>query len=310
MDDDKGPLGVKVDAPDEYAPHILFPIPRARGRHLLGLTDNNALPLPFVGEDVWNAYELSWLNGKGVPRRACLVLRIPCTTPFLTESKSLKLYLNSLSFKRFSSSDEMLKTIVLDVGRVLSGSEGKGAEEEEDAAAKASVSAELLAPGTEPPLLDASKWACVDDEDIGDLDESAFATPDASHIKVVDATSSTAAATEERVCSHLLRTLCPVTGQPDWGSVLVEYTMSSGSAIDRAGLLRYIVSLRREIGFHENAIERIFLAIKERCGSALDGLRVTGRFFRRGGIDINPVRAFGTVQEAEGATAQARVPGQ
>ena len=112
----------------------------------------------------------------------------------------------------------------------------------------------------------------------------------------------------ERVVTHLLRTRCPVTGQPDWGSLLVEY---HGAPIDRAALLRYVVSLRREIGFHENAVERIALAIHERC--QCQALRVTGRFFRRGGIDINPVRTMGAedIDAAIGtAPPQLRVPGQ
>ena len=281
---DKGPLGKKVDAPDEYSPHVLFPIPRMRGRSLLGLAEHEQLP--FEGEDTWTAYELSWLNKTGVPRRGLLELCIPCTTPNLVESKSLKLYLNSLSFKRFSTEAEVLSTIVSDVSPILSGP---------------SPSVRLL--DQEYPLLDAAAWECVDDEDIGELPDKALEAPDESQLVVGEPESAPAT---ERLVSHLLRTLCPVTGQPDWGSVLIEYVGTR--RIDRAGLLKYICSLRREIGFHENAIERIFLALQRRCQPST--LRVTGRFFRRGGIDINPVRCTPDAETRLGRTHPQRVHGQ
>lgn len=294
VDEDKGPLGQKVDAPETYAPHVLFPVARERGRALLGL--DAAKPLPFAGDDVWNAYETSWLTGSGVPRRATLEIRIPCTTPNIVESKSLKLYLNSLNFKRFTSPDALVDTVTADVSRILEGS----------------MTAELHGvESDEPPLLDRTEWCCVDDEDVGELPPEALDVPDSNHLtlrqEATESGSDGAAPVTERLVSHLLRTRCPVTSQPDWGSVLIEY---HGPPINRAGLLRYVVSLRREIGFHENAVERIGLAIHERCGPT--ALRVTGRFMRRGGIDINPVRSFGEdVEAALGAPArQLRVPGQ
>ena len=204
---DKGPLGKKVDAPDEYSPHVLFPIPRMRGRSLLGLAEHEQLP--FEGEDTWTAYELSWLNKTGVPRRGLLELCIPCTTPNLVESKSLKLYLNSLSFKRFSTEAEVLSTIVSDVSPILSGP---------------SPSVRLL--DQEYPLLDAAAWECVDEEDIGELPDKALEAPDESQLVVGEPESAPAT---ERLVSHLLRTLCPVTGQPDWGSVLIEYVGTRAS---------------------------------------------------------------------------------
>ena len=207
---------------------------------------------------------------------------MPCTTPCIVESKSLKLYLNSLSFHRFSSVESLLGTITGDVGRTLGGLPSLSLIE------------------SEPLLLDAA-WICIDDEDVGEMSSEVL---DAPNVKQLAAAG--AGIMHERLCSHLLRTLCPVTGQPDWGSVLIEY---EGASIDRAGLLRYVCSLRREIGFHENAIERIFLAIKERC--APKALRVTGRFFRRGGIDINPSRSTPDAEASLGPhTKQLRIPGQ
>ena len=296
--DDKGPLGERVDAPDVYSPHVLFAIPRSRGRSLLGLSESDALP--FRGEDVWNCFELSWLNGRGVPRRAALELRLPCETPCLVESKSLKLYLNSLSFMRFASTDALLQTIATDVGRTVGG----------EAPVLASLRDFTGGAVVDMPAFDSSAWACVDDEDVGEMAPEHWQAPDEAHLR------SDGPVVHERLVSHLLRTLCPVTGQPDWGTLLVEYR---GPTIDRAGLLKYITSLRREIGFHENAVERVALAIHRQCGS--HALRVTGRFLRRGGIDINPVRVIAAAgaahdgsESAAGfeATAQAqwRVPGQ
>jgi len=280
----KGPLGQKVDAPDVYSPQVLFPIPRTRGRSLLSLAEHK--PLPFEGTDIWTAYELSWLNQAGVPQRGVLELHIPCTTANLVESKSLKLYINSLSFKRFPAASEVLSTIVADVGNVVG---------------SPSPSARLL--DAELPLLDAAAWECVDEEDIGEVPETLLDAPDEAHLVTGKVEGKV---TNERLVSHILRTLCPVTGQPDWGSVLIEY--SGAQRIDRGGLLKYICSLRREIGFHENAIERIFLALARRCQPA--ALRVTGRFFRRGGIDINPVRSTHGADATLGPSHPVRVHGQ
>ena len=236
------------------------------------------------------------------PRRQTLELTIPCTTPNIVESKSLKLYLNSLNFKRFASPAAVVETIAVDVGRVLG----------------APLRVALRDDMVEPPLLDAWRgprpgaglglsWACIDDEDVGDLPAEHLDKPDPTHLRPVAFATGSGAVVVERIVTHLLRTRCPVTGQPDWGSLLVEY--QGAAPVDRGALLRYIVSLRREIGFHENAVERIALAIAERC--APSALRVTGRFFRRGGIDINPTRSSLGADAALGAAPpQLRVPGQ
>lgn len=295
---DKGVLGQKVDAPDVYSPGVLFPVPRMMGRSLLGLAEESQQQLPFEGEDVWNCYELSWLASNGVPRRSVLELRVPCNTPNIVESKSLKLYLNSLSFKRFDGVPALLATITADVWRVLGG--------------PLAPLATLL--DTEPPLLDPAVWTCVDDAEVGEVPPEGLDAPDETLLRgsaaATDAATATAAAkgtaVSERLVSHVLRTLCPVTGQPDWGSVLIEY---HGPPIGHAGVLRYICSLRREVGFHENAVERVYLALRTQC--APEALRVTGRFFRRGGIDINPVRATANAEVTLGKPApQLRVPGQ
>ena len=273
----EGVLGERCDAPETYSPDVLFPIPRTRGRRLLGLEDG--APLPFAGEDVWNCYEVSWLDHRGRPRRGAVELRIPCESPSVVESKSLKLYLNSLNFKRFASTDEALATIRRDVASVV----GCLASE---------LSARLCE--DQPPM---KGWTCVDDVCEDDVPERMLRRPDASLLK------TTGDVVTERLCSHNLRTLCPVTGQPDWGTLLIEY---EGPRIDQASLFLYVVSLRTETGFHENAVERVALDIDRCCRPAK--LRVTGRFLRRGGVDINPIRSirFG----AATGLAQAFAPGQ
>ena len=287
----EGPhLGSQSGTPEEYAPSVLFPVPRSLGRGLLGL-DQPALP--FYGEDIWNCYEASWLDAHGVPCRRVLELRVPCTSPFLVESKSLKLYLNSLNFSSFPTETRALETVAADVGRVVG----------------APVTVRVVE--REPPLLDetwsllegpAARGGCLPlargaAPSLGPPDESLVrCLPEDTGYEVV----------RLRLATHLLRTLCPVTSQPDWGSVLVEY---EGAPLDREGLLRYVVSLRREVGFHENAVERIFLAISRRCAPAR--LVVMGRFLRRGGVDINPVRCSSAeLAEQCAAAPQPRVVGQ
>lgn len=233
-EESKGPLGKKVEAPTKYCPSVLFPIPRQRGRSVLGLGD--ADHLPFIGVDIWNCYETSWLSQRGVPTRRTLEMRLDSNSPNIVESKSLKLYLNSLNLHKFTSNEEALATISADLAPVL-GSQPKI----------------RLYPWADAPLI-GQDWACIDELDTADLDFPVFdgssrVDADASSLHVNSDQSQTVT---ERLCTHLLRTLCPVTGQPDWGSVLIEYT---GPPIERSGLLRYIVSLRCEVGFHENAIE-------------------------------------------------------
>jgi 7-cyano-7-deazaguanine reductase len=183
-----------------------------------------------------NCYETSWLSERGLPTRRTLEVRVPATSPNIVESKSLKLYLNSLNLHKFSSNDEAVATIVADLTPVIGGE---------------TPPAVTLCPLADAPLL-GPEWTCIDESDLCGLefpvfDGSSGVTGDDSTLRCLGDEVVT-----ERLCTHLLRTLCPVTSQPDWGSVLIEYT---GKPIDRVGLLRYVASLRCEVGFHENAVE-------------------------------------------------------
>lgn len=253
----ESPLGQRTEYPERYSPGHLCGIPRATERRGLGLDER----LPFHGEDLWTAYELTWLDGRGKPAVATGILRVPADSPRLIESKSLKLYLNSLSMTRFPSISEVAKIIAADLSNC--------------AAARVDVTLTPLQDA--PSLLHVLPGECLDALEI----ECDARPVDASLLEAADGRLVT-----ETVHSHLLRSNCPVTGQPDLGSILVRY---SGPAINHASLLRYLVSYRRHSGFHESCVERIFVDLRRRC--APHQLTVYARYNRRGGLDINPFRS-------------------
>lgn len=252
------PLGRNTPFPDRYAPQMLCALPRREGRDELGIRE----PVPFRGEDIWNAWELTWLDRRGKPVVATAVFRVPADSPNLVESKSLKLYLNSLAMSRFGSHDEVASTIARDLSRTAGSRVGVDLGVGDSAPSGAF--AEL--PGECIDGLDA-------DGDVAEVDPSLLACTGSTEVS-------------EELHSHLLRSNCPVTSQPDMGSVLVRYR---GAAIDRRALLRYLVSYRRHCAFHESCVERIFVDIKARC--APERLTVYARYNRRGGLDINPFRS-------------------
>ena len=254
------PLGQPVAYRDTYAPELLFPIDRQLKRDELGIA---AAALPFVGADLWNAYELSWLNLRGKPVVALARFEVPADSPRLVESKSLKLYLNAFNQSRFDSAEAVAATIRRDLS----------------AAAGAPVVVEVAPLGASSARsFGLPAGACLDELDI-DIDTY---QPAPQFLRAGRAGEEV----EETLYSHLLKSNCLVTGQPDWGMVAVRYR---GAAIDRAGLLRYIVSFRGHNEFHEQCVERIFCDIMARC--APRDLLVWARYTRRGGLDINPWRA-------------------
>lgn len=250
-------LGRHTPVLEQYCPAILYPISRADGRRALGLPE----PLPFGGADLWHAYELSWLDASGKPAVRVGRFEVPAASPNMIESKSFKLYLNSLNSTRFSSEEELRHTIMTDISAV----------------AGAPVALELLPLG-HPALAGAMPAGdCIDDVDFGPGPGEPAA--DLLEIQGVNRV-------EERLYSHLLRSLCPVTGQPDWATLLVHY---HGPQIERSSLLRYIVSYREHREFHEQCVERVFNDIRNRCEPDL--LQVQAFYTRRGGLDISPFRS-------------------
>lgn len=253
------PLGKTTVYADRYDPSLLFPIPRQGKRDEIGVA---AGPLPFHGVDLWNGYELSWLDARGKPMVAVAEFRFPATSPNIVESKSFKLYLNSFAQETVASIDALRETLVRDLS----------------AASGGAVEVTLYTPealrGT--PIAEPDGILL----DTMDLDFDSYGPPRADFLALGEGDA------QETLVSHLLRSNCPVTGQPDWGSVQIAY---NGRAIDRAGLLRYLVSFRSHTEFHEQCVERIFMDIQARC--APQTLTVYARYTRRGGLDINPFRS-------------------
>ena len=252
------PLGRPAAYRDTYAPDLLFPIERQLKRDELGLKPD---VLPFVGEDLWNAYELSWLDLRGKPVVALAQFRVPASSPRLIESKSLKLYLNAFNQQRCADVSAVQAMIACDL-----------------AAAAGAAVAVRIAPLTQRPQRSSSypQGFCLDQLEL-DIDTYEPA-PGLLHAQ--------GSAVSETLYSHLLKSNCLVTGQPDWGMLVVRYT---GAAIDREALLRYVVSFRAHNEFHEQCVERVFCDILARCRPR--ELAVWARYTRRGGLDINPFRA-------------------
>lgn len=251
------PLGRQSTYPEHYDAGLLYPIPRAANRIPLGIAED---ALPFIGEDEWYAYEVSWLNTRGKPCVAVARCHLPAASPNLIESKSWKLYLNSLNQTRFASAEEVAATLRRDLSTV----------------AGAPVAVVLLRVDDQALTPRQLPGECLDDLDIT-IDDY---TPGGVQLAVSDTI------VEETLYSHLLKTNCPVTGQPDWGSVLIRYR---GPQLDRERLLRYLVSYRQHEDFHEHCVERIFTQLMTHARP--ERLLVLARYVRRGGLDISPWRA-------------------
>ena len=232
-------------------------MPRSLSREQIGVSQ----PLPFGGVDIWNGYELSWLNPKGKPQVAILQCQVPIDSQNLIESKSFKLYLNSFNQSVFGSADEVARHLSKDLS----------------ACAQAPVKVQLFSAGQFGALHLGELDGTVIDE--LDIEINAY-EPSPELLTTGDQQVS------ETLVSHLLKSNCLITSQPDWASVQIHY---EGAAIDHAGLLAYLISFRRHNEFHEQCIERIFCDLMNRCKP--HKLAVYARYTRRGGLDINPLRA-------------------
>lgn len=258
------PLGQAVAYPKAYAPEQLVAIPRAGNRADLGLHGD---ALPFAGADVWNAYELSWLDLQGRPQVARGRFIFPCTSVNLIESKSLKLYLNSLNQHRFADRDAAAATIEADLSQ----------------AAGARVQVLIQGFRGMQELLEKPDGTCLDDLEVACTHYEV--APELLRPALASNAMGSAGVVEEILYTDLFRSLCPVTGQPDWATIVICY---QGEPIDHAALLRYLVSFREHRDFHEHCVERIWCDLMQHCRP--QGLSVEANFLRRGGLDINPVR--------------------
>ena len=258
------PLGKSSEYIATYTPSLLFPIPRAAKWSELGLSADT---LPYQGVDYWNCFELSWLLPSGKPVVAMGEFAIPADSPNIIESKSFKLYLNSLNQSVFASTEELLAVLVKD----LSAAAGKPVGVRLRSLAEVTAEGVAAAPGL-----------CIDELDVA---ISNYSQPSPELLRC-----DQARVVEECLHSHLLKSNCPVTGQPDWGTVVVEYR---GAALDHASLLTYLVSFRQHADFHEQCVERIFLDLQNLLKP--EHLTVYARYVRRGGLDINPYRSTGPI---------------
>jgi 7-cyano-7-deazaguanine reductase len=258
------PLGKTNVYTDQYDSSLLFAICRDGNRVSIGVNIRN---LPFKGVDIWNGFDFTWLDENCLAKFGVLTIYVPCESPNLIESKSLKLYLFSFANTSFKSTKELVQVVEKDLSAAAGLAVSVVLEEGSDNFAKTLIALE----GESIDYLDIS----CSEKDV---------TPDLLQCDEASIVS-------EQLCSDLLKSNCLVTGNPDWGSVRITYM---GPKIDHASLLKYIVSYRNHQGFHEQCVEQIYFDILERCKPT--SLLVEGRYTRRGGLDINPVRASGGLE--------------
>jgi 7-cyano-7-deazaguanine reductase len=257
----ENPLGKKTIYPEEYQPDLLVSLPRSDNREKLSIATDL---LPFYGADVWNAYELSYLDSQGKPISLQGRFVFPAESKYLVESKSLKLYLNSLNHEHFETTEHITDTICGDLSRA--------ADQEVDI---------LAFQSHEMSIPEYPSGKCLDDQELE------FAEYSVSK-KLLKETSDSLfdELTEEILYTNLFRSSCPITNQPDWATVTICY---QGRKIPHDVLLKYLVSYRQHNDYHENCVERIFCDLKDVFDP--QSLTVEANFLRRGGLDINPIRS-------------------
>ena len=253
-------LGKQVDYEFEYNPDLLQGVPRSLSRDTLNLAGSG---LPFDGIDTWTGYELSWLNLKGKPNVAILECHVPITSKNLIESKSFKLYLNSFNQTKFASAEDVRQVLQADLS----------------ACAGEPVEVKLILPEQFSSLqFQEFNGTLLDSLDV-EIDQY---SPNTQYLTV----AKNETGIQETLVSHLLKSNCLITSQPDWASIQVRY---EGKAIEHEGLLKYLISFRQHNEFHEQCVERIYNDIMQHCQP--DKLTVCARYTRRGGLDINPFRS-------------------
>lgn len=259
----KSELGKKSEYESIYNPSKLFAIPRKIKRDELGIKGER---LPFVGYDIWNHYEVSWLNEKGKPQVGVAEISYSCDSKYIIESKSMKLYFNTLNNSKFEDIDYVQRLVEKDISLAID--------------AKAIVRISPL------HVSKVGSFKTLEGENIDGLDVEVK-----DYIVNSNYLITNERYVEEELCSDLLKSNCLITNQPDWGSIKIAYT---GKQINHEGLLKYIISFRNHNEFHEQCVERIFLDIQTKCSP--QKLMVQARYTRRGGLDINPVRSSYPVQ--------------
>ena len=270
-------LGKATSYCSEYNPELLQAVPRSLNRDGLAIS---AEDLPFIGEDVWYGYELSWLNSSGKPIVAVAEFRFPCTSTNIVESKSFKLYLNSFNQSRFSSWQDVENCLVKDLSNTC-GSIATVKLFSVDNCPALQISSEIFS----------EEAICIDDIELNienyQLDPTLLVNVNSEDVSVEN----------ENLVSHLLKSNCLITNQPDWASIYIQY---SGQKISQTALLAYLISFRQHNEFHEQCVERIYCDIKKYCD--VTDLSVFARYTRRGGLDINPFRSSSKLRAPMGRT--------
>ncbi|MDC1435837.1 NADPH-dependent 7-cyano-7-deazaguanine reductase QueF [Gammaproteobacteria bacterium] len=257
---DDNPLGKETYYPGTFDPDLLVALPRSTNRNQLSLNEQ----LPFVGEDIWHAYEISWLNKQGLPKVAIGRFAFSCESPFIIESKSFKLFLNSLNQETFDDKHDVINLLTENLSHCAS----------------AEVKVTLFELEESVDLIKLPEGICLDSVDV----QINNYQPNSALLTNLEDNADEIV--EECLYSDLFKSNCPVTNQPDWGTISINY---KGPAISHAGLLAYLISYRLHSDYHENCIEKIFVDIQQNCNP--QELTVQGNFLRRGGLDINPVRS-------------------
>jgi 7-cyano-7-deazaguanine reductase len=270
-------LGKTTSYCSEYNPELLQAVPRSLNRDSLAISAKN---LPFIGEDVWYGYELSWLNSSGKPIVAVAEFRFPCTSTNIVESKSFKLYLNSFNQSRFSSWENVENCLVKDLSKTCG-----------------SIAEVKLFPVDNCPALLISHQVFSEEAICIDGIELDIENYELDPTLLMNATDEKEQVVSENLVSHLLKSNCLITNQPDWASIYIQY---SGQKISQTSLLAYLISFRQHNEFHEQCVERIYCDIKKYC--QVTDLTVFARYTRRGGLDINPFRSTSKLRAPVGRT--------
>ena len=271
-------LGKKVSGSETYDPSILVAVPRYENREQYNIDPNS---LPFVGYDIWHGYEFSTMTNTGIPVTRVIKLKYDCNSEYIVESKSLKLYLNSYNMDRHGNTvEECLNICKNQIERDLS------------KLLKTKVVLNFFGSDCSPvfePFEDFKNLVEFVNE--GTYQTDTFKeTP--SLLKLDTATSSY---TSHFLRFDALRSRCRITSQPDWGDILISYT--SKKHIDEESLMKYLTSFRGENHFHEEITECCYKRLYDLLDIEHDrnaALFVSALYTRRGGIDINPVRASNT----------------
>jgi 7-cyano-7-deazaguanine reductase len=270
-------LGKATSYCSEYNPELLQAVPRSLNRDGLAISSED---LPFIGEDVWYGYELSWLNNSGKPIVAVAEFRFPCTSANIVESKSFKLYLNSFNQSRFSCWQDVENCLIKDLSNTC-GSIATVKLFSVDNCPALQISREIFS----------EEATCIDDIELNIENYQLDPT------LLVDVNSEDVIVENENLVSHLLKSNCLITNQPDWASIYIQY---SGQKISQTALLAYLISFRQHNEFHEQCVERIYCDIKKYCD--VTDLTVFARYTRRGGLDINPFRSSSKLRAPVGRT--------